>query len=276
MIVCVKCLRLCLYLDYCKIHRTTMTERAENLELNAMTNLMRSIDISWPISEDMMSWKDNYPTKFISEAEYKKDGKRSTSLKMHCHSGTHVDAPSHFLKEGDSIESTSLKQLMGKCKVFDFSEMESVNETGKIQKNDFFNNKYGEESISEGDIILLKTKNSFSFNATTKWQQDFIYLDKTAANYLVKEKKIKAVGIDYTGIERSDIQEGHETHKMLLGNNVPIIEGLRLSHVLGLPSPDSKDVSMHQGIYYLICLPLKLVGVEAAPARAILIPIDLK
>ena len=84
---------------------------------------------------------------------------------------------------------------------------------------------------------------------------NFVYVDKSAAEYLVQIKSV-AIGIDYLGIERDQPQ--HDTHALLLQNNIPIIEGLRLGHV-------------KPGYYTLMCLPLLIPGLDAAPARAILI-----
>jgi arylformamidase len=108
--------------------------------------------------------------------------------------------------------------------------------------------------IYAGDIILLKTANS-SLGATALFNPSFVYLEASGAHYL-QEKKIKAVGIDYLGIERA--QPAHETHLQLMEHGITIIEGLRLQHV-------------KQGRYLVCCLPLNAVGIEAAPARAVLI-----
>ena len=86
------------------------------------------------------------------------------------------------------------------------------------------------------------------------FKPDFVYLDKSGAKFLA-DRKIKSIGIDYLGIERNQI--GHESHIFLLENNIPIIEGLRLASLTG-----------ELGILY--CLPINLVGVEAAFARAII------
>jgi len=106
--------------------------------------------------------------------------------------------------------------------------------------------------IEEGDIILFKTKNS-DFSETDPYNPNFTFCAGDAAQFLA-EKKVKAVGIDYIGMERN--QPDHPTHKNLLGNNIAIIEGLRLKHV-------------PEGEYFLICAPVKILA-EAAPARALL------
>jgi arylformamidase len=121
----------------------------------------------------------------------------------------------------------------------------------KVTKEDL--EKY---EIEENDIILLKTQNS-TLSEESEFNPEFIFLGETGAKYLV-EKKIKSVGIDYLGIERSDIQKDKQTHKSLLGNDIPIIEGLRLNHV-------------KEGEYILYCLPLKIEKIDGSLCRAILI-----
>ena len=106
------------------------------------------------------------------------------------------------------------------------------------------------KNIERGDFVLFKTRNSL----TDISDVSFVFLEISGADYL-KEKEVSGVGTDGLGIERS--QSGHETHKILLGNGIPIIEGLRL-----------KDVA--EGEYILCALPLKLQGVDGSPTRAVL------
>jgi arylformamidase len=134
--------------------------------------------------------------------------------------------------------------LIGDCKVLDLTHVDEKIIASDLQKFD----------IQENDIILFKTKNSL-FPDTGKFEPNFIYLDKTGAQYLAS-KKIKTVGIDYLGIERK--QPEHETHITLFESNITIIEGLRLAEA-------------NPGVYFLICLPVKIEGVEAASSRAILL-----
>ena len=132
---------------------------------------------------------------------------------------------------------------MGKAIVIDFTKVKDC-----ITRKDLVNSGI---KIQKYDIILLKTKNlpekDFNFN--------FIYLEKTGAEYLVS-KKIKAAGIDSLGIERD--QPNHETHKILSNNSIPIFEGLDLSKV-------------KQGKYFFHGLPLKIKNGDASPVRAVLV-----
>lgn len=152
-----------------------------------------------------------------------------------------MDSPYHILEDGEKLDAISLDKVITGCRVLDLSKVAE-----KISKADL----EGKE-IQEGDFILLRTKNSHE----DILERDFIYLDKSGAEYL-RDKKIKGVGIDSLGIERN--QPGHETHKILLGEGIVILEGLRLAGI-------------DEGEYFLFAAPIKLKNAEAAPVRAILI-----
>jgi Predicted metal-dependent hydrolase len=168
---------------------------------------------------------------------------RNSLITFGSHTGTHVDAPSHFLKDGKCIDQISLDRLMGPAKVIDMVRVIDVITAEDLKHHD----------INEQDIILLRTMNS-AYEETDEFNKEFVYLDQSAAAYLA-ERKIKAVGIDYLGIERGNPE--HATHTKLMHADIVIIEGLRLSHV-------------QAGDYFMVCLPLLVVGLDAAPARVIL------
>ncbi len=205
---------------------------------------MKIIDISWAISSATTGYKDKDVVQFEEIKTFAKDGVRESIIHLSSHTGTHIDAPSHFLKDGKTIDQMDLNSLIGPCKVLDLTIV-----TDKITREHL-----EEHDIGRGDIILLKTTNSAT-SSIGKFDPHFVYLELSGAQYLT-EKKIKAVGIDYLGIERN--QPGHLTHLELMNHDVTIIEGLRLKNV-------------DPGEYFLYCLPLYTLGLEAAPARAILI-----
>ena len=206
---------------------------------------MKIIDISWPISTVTTGYKDRNVVAFTDVKHFNKDGVRETTVQVSAHSGTHVDAPSHFLQDGKTIDQIALDRLIGQAVVLDLTTVTDVITREHVQAH--------AASINKNDIVLLKTTNS-NVQATEKFNPHFIYLHSAAAHYLA-EKQIKAVGIDYLGIERN--QPGHDTHIELFTHDVVVIEGLRLNHV-------------QPGRYEFYCLPLNVVGLEAAPARAIL------
>ncbi len=205
---------------------------------------MKIIDISWPINQNTTEYKDRKTVKISTSKEFENDGSRESILTLNIHTGTHIDAPAHFLKDGKTIDQIDLNKLVGNCRVLDLSNVEE-----KITKEDL--EKY---NIQKDEIILLETKNS-NLSPNEKFDYNFVYLEKSGAQHLAT-KEIKCVGIDYLGIERN--QPNHETHKILLEKDIPIIEGLRLNAVSA-------------GNFYFYCLPLFIKNTEAALARAILI-----
>ncbi len=205
---------------------------------------MKIYDLSPEISEDMAVYKDKSEKKpKINVTRTLKDGSNESRIELDSHTGSHVDAPYHILQNGKTIEEIPLEKFMGKCIVLDFTKVKN-----SITKNDIKNIKI---KIQKDDIILLKTKNK----TEKSFDPNFTCLDKSGAAYLAS-KKIKAVGIDNLGIERS--QPEHDTHKILLKNNIPIFEGFDLSKV-------------KQGRYFFHGLPLKIKKGDASPVRAVLI-----
>ncbi len=203
---------------------------------------MDIIDISWPISPEITQYKNRSLVGIFQTKTHAYDGCQESLLLLSSHAGTHVDTPRHFIKEGTT--SYSLSQLIGKAFVKDATKCRE-----KISAADLTS-----LSLEEGTILLFKTSNSFLGNADS-FTSSFVYLDESAAWWCVKNK-VKAVGIDYLGIERS--QEGHKTHYALLGHSIPIVEGLRLSEV-------------EEGEYTFICLPLSINEIDGLPARAVLL-----
>jgi arylformamidase len=204
---------------------------------------MKIIDISWPINTATTGYKDKHIMRIEDVKNFNRDGVRDTSIHLSSHTGTHVDAPSHFLRDGKTIDEMDLAKFIGRCHVLDLVDVD----------NEITGEHLAAHTFHEGDIVLLRTTNS-DRNPIDKFNPHFIYLGVGGANYLV-QKKIKAVGIDYLGIERDN--PDHTTHTTLFHADIGIIEGLRLGHVT-------------PGVYELICLPLAVIGTEAAPARAIL------
>ncbi len=205
---------------------------------------MKVIDISWPISPEMTAYKDRKIVTFKSTKTFEKDGARETIITIGSHTGTHVDAPSHFLKDGKTIDQMLLEKVVGDCSLLDLSDVPEKITAEHLSMYD----------IAPDEIILLKTMNS-DYPPTDPFLANFVYLDASAAQYLA-DCGVRAVGIDYLGIERN--QEAHDTHMLLLQEDIPIIEGLRLAHA-------------EEAYYSFICLPLALQGLDGAPARAILI-----
>lgn len=205
--------------------------------------LGRIIDISMTIETSMQVWdnaENNKPV--ITNVSNHSQGKPyETRLDINVHTGTHVDAPLHMLPGGDTFETITLEQLCGPARVVDLTHV-----NGYIAKSDL-----EPLDIRQGERILLKTKSSF----TDVFDPAFPYLHADGASYLA-EIGVALVGTDSLGIERS--QPEFPTHRTLMRHNVVIVEGLRLQHV-------------EPGAYTLILAPLKVTGIEASPARALLL-----
>lgn len=164
------------------------------------------------------------------------------------HSGTHVDAPAHFIEGGVKVENLPLQSLIGEAEVIEVAELITV-----IDEN-FITAKCNRGS----QRVLFKTRNSnFWNNPEAGFRLDYTYISPAAAARLV-ESGIKLIGIDYLSVEGHGTEK-YETHLILLSNNVVIVEGLDLR---GVPA----------GLYELICLPLKIAEGkgDGAPARTIL------
>jgi arylformamidase len=204
---------------------------------------MKIHDISMLIHRDMPVYKnieDKRPRRDVV-ANYETGNHYESRIYMDIHTGTHFDAPLHMVEGGDTIENIDLYNCIVPCTVFDLTHLET-----EITKKDLEAIEFG-----EGDFVIFKTRNSFS----EEFDFNFVFIEKSAAQYL-KDKKVKGVGIDALGVERS--QPGHETHTALLGSGITVLEGLAL-----------KDIE--PGKYLLCALPLKIQGAEGAPARAVLI-----
>jgi arylformamidase len=200
------------------------------------------IDISWPITPEMTTYKNKHDVQFEYTKTFEKDHVRESRIIMGSHTGTHIDAPSHFLQKGETIDQLALDLVIGTARVLDCMQFAVITKAVLTQWQ-----------FNEHEIILFKTTNSLK-KATDPFDSQFVSVAADAAHYLA-EKRVKAVGIDYLGIERN--QPDHDTHTILMQHGIAIIEGLRLAAV-------------EPGIYFFLCVPLAVQGLEAAPARALL------
>ncbi|WP_409270571.1 cyclase family protein [Neobacillus sp. SCS-31] len=201
---------------------------------------MKIHDITAPIFEGMPVYK-NKPEKQPKLETVTNGHVTESRLSLDLHTGTHIDAPLHMINNGKTFETISIEELVRSCKVFDMTQVEDRITAGDLEGL----------NIEKGDFVLFKTKNSFD----EEFNFDFIFVASDAAERLA-EIGVVGVGVDALGIERA--QEGHPTHKALMGQDIIIIEGLRL-----------KDVE--QGEYFMVAAPLKLKGTDAAPARILLL-----
>jgi len=205
-------------------------------------------DISLTLSPSLVSWpgEDCFQLKKMYDMA-NGDDCNVTKICMSVHQGTHIDSPCHFLENGATSESLSIESMIGQCVVIDVSSLD-VSEIGKAHIEGC--------NLGECRRVIFKTRNSHLWQTGAgRFDKDFVSLSLEAAEYLHKQGVV-LIGIDYLSIEGFSSAE-HDVHKLLLSNNVIILEGLDLSNIKA-------------GCYELICLPVKIAGSDGSPARAIL------
>jgi arylformamidase len=172
---------------------------------------------------------------------------------MGAHTGTHMDAPFHFYRDGAGIDELSLDVLLGPCRVFDLSQINQHISPAILETCDW----KGSDKIGKVVTrVLFKTRNSQHWaNNDAEFDKEFLALTGDAAMQLV-HRGVRLVGVDYLSVEPYG-GKTHPVHDTLLGAGVVIIEALNLSEVTA-------------GDYELIALPLKLKGADGAPARVVL------
>lgn len=207
-------------------------------------------DVTWPITPQMTRWPQTpSPSRELLYSIKRGDAVDFSCWTLASHAGTHVDAPSHFLPNGTTVEALELDRLLGPCWLADFCDHKSLS----LSANDLA------AAVPTGTKrLLIRTRNSDS-GPQEPFGEDYVSLSPGGADWLIAND-IVCVGIDALSIEAFDSKE-HEVHHRLLAAGVAVIEGLRLS------DPPA-------GAYELICLPLPLVGSDGSPARTILLSGD--
>jgi arylformamidase len=189
-------------------------------------------------------WPDNPPIELVRTMDMAKGDPATVSrLSLGVHTGTHVDAPVHFVADGAGVDAIPLDRLLGEARVVEVGEGPSI---GAAQLSAV--------DPRPGERLLFKTRNSTRCWKTDRFLSDFVHLSPEAAA-LLADRRVLTVGIDYLSI--AGMEEGVPTHVALLEKGICIIEGLDLS-------------SVQPGSYELICLPLRLAGADGAPARVLL------
>ncbi len=203
------------------------------------------IDISLPLRNGMVQWPgDERFHRALSLDRRKGDICTLSHIKLSAHTGTHIDAPRHFVRDAPTIDDLPLDTTVGPARVIAIRDRQAITRQELL-----------EYSIQAGERILFRTANSDRLWSSDTFSEDFIYIDRDAGKYLA-QIGVRCVGIDSLSVDPYSADNA-ETHIALLGAGVWIIEGLNLSGV-------------EAGDYELICLPLRLMGSEGAPARAII------
>jgi arylformamidase len=207
----------------------------------ALLKLLKIHDLTRTISQDMQVYEGDPQPKFDSHATIKDDKVNVTRITLGSHTGTHVDAPWHFLQEGNSIDMEPLDKFIGEAAIIDASG-----------KNIITAEEFSGYDIRSKDIVLIYTD-------TGDRRTDFAYLDVSAAEWMV-EHGLKSVGIDTASVEKYGRKDA-PVHKMLFASNIGIIENLaNLEQFAG-------------SRMFFVCLPLPLKELDGSPARAVLFDI---
>ena len=197
------------------------------------------LDISVPISADMLTWPGDPPVEIVpSTGEYLGQQVTVTRLRLNTHTGTHVDAPLHFRPGEATVDQLPLAALMGPAQVID---LRGLTRLGRAEL----------EGVT-AERVLLKTDNS-TWIRRGPLPAEPAHLTAEGARYLV-ERGVRLVGIDGLTVDGPGETAAHEA---LLGAGVVLLETIDLSEV-------------EAGEYELLCLPLRIAGADGAPARAVL------
>ncbi len=207
---------------------------------------MKIIDISVPIHPKMHVYPGDQALSVTPTAQIAQgDPYNLTAITMSLHTGTHIDAPYHFIPQGAKADELPLELFMGRAWVCALENLKSIGAQDLAQ-----------QGISDGvERLLIKTDNSRLWQRAG-FQEGFTYLRPDAARWIV-ERGIRLVGLDYLSVEEMGAPRP-ETHLTLLGAGIVILEGLDLSAVAA-------------GSYTLMCFPLRVAGSDGAPCRAVLL-----
>jgi arylformamidase len=202
------------------------------------------IDVSVPLRSGMVHWPDNPPVRIERMLDVEcGDAANVSTISLGSHTGTHMDAPIHFVPGGAGMDRMPLDATIGQARVIEIQDPISI-------KPD----ELDPHGIGRGERVLFKTQNSTRRWWTQDFVEDFVYVSQEAARYLA-DRGVRTVGVDYLSVG-GFWKDGVETHQALLGPGIWVIEGLDLSGI-------------GPGEYELICLPLKVEDGDGAPARAI-------
>ena len=204
------------------------------------------IDISVPLRSGMVHWPGDISVN-IRQTSDMQVGDRANlrTISMSAHTGTHMDAPLHFVADGRAMDTMPFSATIGRARVIEITH-EKIITRSELESHE----------PKLGERLLFKTRNSsIGWAQLPVLSEELRRVEPDAARYLV-ECGVRTVGVDYLSVGPYG-EEGFETHQVILGAGIWVIEGLNLANV-------------EAGEYELVCLPLKIAGGDGAPARAIL------
>ena len=203
------------------------------------------IDVSIPLHNGMHGWPGGPPTSITMHlGTAKGDVCNVSAINFTSHTGTHMDAPLHFLHGAKTMDDLPWDAVIGPARVVEIKDRVAI-KPAELKKL----------KLRKGERIIFKTRNSAVSWKKPEFDKDFIYISKEAAQVLV-DAGIQTVGVDYLSVG-GFYKDGIETHHILLGAEVWIIEGLDLSKI-------------KPGNYDLNCLPIKFQNGDGAPSRCLL------
>jgi len=206
------------------------------------------IDVSVTVRHGMPHWPDNPPIVVQRPMELLRGHACNLShLAMGVHTGTHIDAPVHFIHQAAGVDEMPLSATMGPARVIEIADPRVITA-----------DELRGHSLQAGERVLFRTANSPRCWQADRFVEDFVYISEQAAEHLA-ETRVRTVGVDYLSVGGYHA-DGAKIHRILLSAGIWIIEGLDLSAV-------------RAGRYEMICLPVKLHGSDGAPARALLRPL---
>ena len=212
---------------------------------------MKIYDISVPIRPGMPHWPGDPPIKLEKIASIQAgDSANITQIQMCVHTGTHIDAPHHFLAQGKTVDQLAVESFYGEVLVMAFPDNLDVI-TGQALA------AHTEVSrLKKASRVLFKTRNSKLWKAHPEtFQENYVGLDASGARFL-SELDLSLIGLDYLSV--AAFHDTHQPHQILLSREIILLEGIDLSRV-------------EPGHYHLLCAPLLIEGCEGAPARVFLL-----
>jgi arylformamidase len=204
-------------------------------------NSGKIIDISMDLNEKTVVWIKDPAPKLKPICRQPEAECNFTWLDFSSHAGTHIDAPFYLFSNKWTSDKVPFDRLIGSCQVLDLTEVDDMITADHLKKF----------KIRE-KIVLIRTKNSLDL--MEKYNANHVAMTPAAAEFLV-DQGITTIGYDYQSFERNG---QNQLHNIFMKKDIICIDNLRLAKAI-------------KKKYYLICLPLKVTGIDAAPARAILI-----
>ena len=211
----------------------------------------RMIDLSYTLCSDMLVYPGHERPTFQWLGRANLEGYNLTRFTMNVHTGTHVDAPKHFLDDAMCIDEVPLQKLFGRASIFEYNKklcgqeitLEEITSSGFVLKED--------------TIFVLETGIE-KYAESSQYIEIFPVPSKEVVDWLIS-KKIRAYMTDATAVDPFGTKES-PNHHLLLGADIPIVENLKNLHLI----PADKE-------FWISALPLKLKGRDGAPCRAIAI-----